>query len=188
MGSFYVNLTVRTTNQMDVIAALENRSAIITSPQGGCIVVADEEADKQNIDDIRSLAQRLSLHVDAPVFAVLNHDDDILWYCLSRNGEIVDEYDSTPGYFESGMDLSLPVGGNAKELCAAFGSSALNYVEEVLRKSSYNNDGYAFAYDRHAELAKVLGLPNFSVGFCFGGASAGYLPEGLSEENLVRVR
>lgn len=187
MGSFYVNLTVRSPSQSAVASALEGRSAIVTSSQDGCVVVADEELDAQNTDVVRVLIQTLSSRLGCPVLAVLNHDDDILWYCLSRNGEIVDEYNSSPGYFDADAEPSPPAGGNATELCAAFESSALDRVEQVLRKSSYDDDSYVFAYERHADLAAALGLPAFSVGLGFGYASEGDLPRGLSEDQIFRV-
>lgn len=187
MGNYYVNFTVRTANQAAVVAALEGRSAIVTPPQGNYIVVADEESDDQNTEVIRSLAQSLSSRVGAPVLAVLNHDDDILWYCLSRSGVVVDEYDSSPGYFDSSADLSPPAGGNAKILCDAFGSSAVDRVEETLGRATFGDNRYVFAFERHADLATALGLPSFSVGLGFGCAFDGELPEGLSEEQLVWV-
>ncbi|MBI3527185.1 MAG: hypothetical protein HY067_04380 [Betaproteobacteria bacterium] len=129
MGSFYVNLTVRSGNQTAVAAAVEGRSA----------------------------------------------------------GEITDEYDSSPGYFDSDAEPSPPAGGNAEILCAAFDSSALDRVEEVLRKSGYDDDGYVFANERHADLVTALGIPSFSVGLGFGYAADGDLPEGLSEDQLIHV-
>jgi len=188
MGNFYANFTVRTPNQSAVAAALDGRSAIVTPPEGECVVVADEEADTKNTEVIRSLSQSLSSRLGCPVLAVLNHDDDILWYCLVKSGEIVDEYDSSPGYFDSDAEPSPPAGGDAKELCSAFESPAVDRVEEVLRKSSYDDDGYVFAYERHADLAAALGLPALSVGLGFDYASEGDLPEDLSDDRLVRVR
>jgi hypothetical protein len=188
MGSFYVNLAARTADQSAVAAALAGRSAFVTPPHGECVAVADEESDAQDQEVIRSLAQSLSSRLDCAVLAVLNHDDDILWYCLSRGGQIVDEYDSSPGYFDPEAEPSPPAGGNAKQLCAAFGSPAWDRVEEVLRKSSFDDDGYVFASERHADLVAALGLPSFSVGFGFGYASEGDLPEGLSADQLLRVK
>ena len=53
------------------------------------------------------LGTRLSLEFGCPVLAVLNHDDDILWYQLFENGKLADEYDSTPGYFDATAEPSI---------------------------------------------------------------------------------
>jgi len=193
VGAFYVNLVVGTADQSAVAAALAGRSALVTPAIGGFVIVADEAADTQDQDVIRSLARGLSSRLDCPVLAVMNHDDDILWYCLAGGAEIVDEYDSAPGYFDADADvdedghLPSPAGGDAKRLCAAFGSSAVERVQEVLRKPSFDDGGYVFAGERHSDLVTALGLPQFSVGFGFVYASAGSLPEGLSQDQLLRT-
>ena len=188
MGSFYVNLTARSDDPQSVARALGKRAALVTPAQHGCVVVADEQADAQDQTMIRSLASALSSRLSCPVFAVLNHDDDILWYCLATAGDIVDEYDSSPGYFDPNAEPLPPVGGNAKLLCAAFGNSASDSVEAILRKSSFEEDGYVFADERHADLIAALGISSFAVGFGYTYASAGDLPEGLTEDRLVSVR
>jgi len=187
VGSFYVNLTVRSDDQSAVAAALKGRSALVTPAQHGCVVVADAECDKQDQDAARSLARMLSRQLSCIVLVVLNHDDDILWYFLTLEGEISDEYDSSPGYFDPNSEPSAPVGGDAKVLCKAFDSSAALRVEAVLRKSSFDDDGYVFASDRHRDLVAALEIPNFAVGLGFESISAGYFPDGISKEQLLRV-
>jgi hypothetical protein len=104
------------------------------------------------------------------------------------NGELADEYDSSPGYFdESAADPPTPTGGDAKRLCSAFGAASVTEVEAILRKSSFDDDGYTFAVDRHADLASALGIPSFGVGSGFRYVSDGELPDGLDEESLLRV-
>lgn len=121
------------------------------------------------------------------MLAVLNHDDDIFWYQLYLSGELADEYDSSPTYFDPAAGPSAPAGGDAQKLCGAFGTSAVAEVESVLRKSSFDEDGYTFAVERHADLARALGIPSFGVGAGFGYVSEGELPEGLDENTLIRV-
>ena len=187
MGNFYTNYTLRGPSQQAVAGALAGRSAIVTPAQDGCVVVFDEQSDDQDSAVITELASRLSREFRCPVLAVLNHDDDILWYQLYLGGELADEYDSAPSYFDAAAEPSGPAGGDAQKLCSAFGSSAVADVEDVLRKSSYDEGGYTFAFERHADLARALGIPSFGVGAGFRYVSDGELPEGLDEESLVRV-
>jgi hypothetical protein len=187
MGNFYTNYTLRGPSQQAVAAALVGRSAIVTPAQNGCVVVFDEQSDDQDSAVISELASHLSRELRCPVLAVLNHDDDILWYQLYLSGELADEYDSSPGYFDPSAEPSAPAGGDPQKLCIAFGASAVAEVEGVLRKSSYDEGGYTFALDRHADLARVLGIPAFGVGAGFCYISNGELPEGVAEGDLLRV-
>ena len=186
MGSFYTNFTLRGPNQLAVVAALAGRSALVTPEQNGCVVVFDEESEEQDTEIIASLASRLSHELDCPVLAVFNHDDDIFWYQLYVSGELTDEYDSSPGYFDPAAEVSPPAGGDAQKLCNAFGASAVADVESVLRKVPLDDEFY-FADDRHRDLARLLGVPLFVVGAGFRYVSQGELPEGLDEDSLLRV-
>lgn len=183
MGNFYTNYTLRGPSQQDVVAAMAGRSAIVTPEQDGCLVVFDEQSDDQDSAIITELASRSSRELHCPVLAVLNHDDDILWYQLYLSGELTDEYDSSPGYFDASAEASGPAGGDAQKLCTAFGSSAVAEVERILR----DEGGYTFAVERHTDLARALGIPSFGVGAGFGYVSGGELPEGLQEADIVRV-
>lgn len=187
MGNFYTNYTLRGPSQQAVAAALTGRSAIVTPAQDGCVVVFDEASDDQDMEIISGLGSRLSSEFSCPVLAVLNHDDDILWYQLYLSGELANEYNSSPSYFDPEAELSGPTGGDAQKLCAAFGASAVTEVESILRKSSFDESGYTFAVERHTDLARALGIPTFGVGGGFSYISDGELPEGLAEEDLVRV-
>ncbi|NDB77171.1 MAG: hypothetical protein EB141_16275, partial [Verrucomicrobia bacterium] len=140
MGNFYTSYTLRGPSQESVAAFLADRSAIVTPVEACCVVVFDEESEDQNQEGITGLAGRLSRQFACPVLAVVNHDDDILWYQLHVNGELTDEYDSSPGYFEG--DVSAPSGGDARKLCQAFGADAVAEVERILRKSIEDEDGY----------------------------------------------
>ena len=134
MGNFYTNFTLRGPSQQAVAKALAGRSAIVTPAQDGSVVVFDEQSDEQDQAVIAELAARLSREFGCPLLAVLNHDDDIFWYQLYLSGELADEYDSSPGYFDASAGPSAPAGGDAHRLCAAFGASNVPEVESVLRK------------------------------------------------------
>jgi hypothetical protein len=187
MGSFYTNYTLRGVSQQAVVSAMEGRSAIVTQEQDGFVVVYDEVSDDQDEQIIAALAEQLSSELNCTVLAVLNHDDDILWYQLYLRGELADEYNSTPEYFDPEAGPSSPQGGDAQKLCDAFGSSNVEEVESILRKSGMDEDGYVFAVQRHTDLARTLGLPPFSVAVGFRHLSRGKLPKGLDEDGLVRL-
>jgi hypothetical protein len=187
MGNFYTNYTVRGPSQQAVAKAMAGRTAIVTPEQDGCVVVFDEQSDEQDQAVIAELAALLSRELACPVLAILNHDDDILWYQLYMSGELADEYDSSPGYFDSLAEPSAPAGGDARKLCGAFGASNVTEVETVLRKSAFAEGGYIFAIERHTDLARALGIPSFAIGAGFRYVADGELPDGLEEDDLVRV-
>jgi len=185
MGGFYTNYTLRGPSQQAVAAALAGRKAIVTPQSNGFVVAYDEASDDQDMDCIAELASRLSRSLHCPVLAVLDHDDDILWYRLYENGELTDEYDSTPGYFDPSAEPSPPAGGDAHRLCAAFGASDVGAVEAVLRKSSFDDDGYVFAHERHADLIRALGVPEFAVLKAYASFERGEYPDGLTSKDMV---
>ena len=187
MGSFYVNYTVKVADQKAVAGAMSGRKAYVSRVNNGCVVVLDEASETQDQRVIVALARELSEKLSCAVLAVLNHDDDILWYALAENGKLVDSYDSSPGYFDPDAEPSSPAGGDAKKLCSAFGSSSDDNVERILRKSSYDDDGYVFAVERHAELTKALGIPDLAAGAGFHYVVGGDLPENFSADDFTLV-
>lgn len=185
MGPFYTNYTLRGPSQQEVAKAFAGRKAVVTPEQNGSVVAFDEQSDDQDQERIAALAAEFSLQFKCPVLAILNHDDDILWYQLYESGTLADEYDSSLGYFDPGAEPSAPIGGDARRLAKAFGTGDVARIEAVLRKSSYDDDGYVFALDRHADLARVLGLPDFAVGKAYASFERNELPEGLSADEIV---
>jgi len=186
MGGFYTNYTLRGPSQRAVASALAGRKAIVSPESSGCVVAYDEASDDQDGQAIAALALHLSRSLHCPVLAVLDHDDDILWYQLYEDGKLTDEYDSTPGYFDPSAEPSAPAGGDAEGLCRTFGVNDVATVEAILRKSSFDDDGYAFAHERHADLVRALGLPEFAVLKAYASFERGEYPDGLSERDMMR--
>lgn len=190
MGNFYTSYTLREPSQQAVAAALAGRSAFVTSTQRECVVVYDEESDEQNDEIIAELTSRLSGQFQCPLLAVMNHDDSILWYQLYLSGELVDEYNSAPGYFETEDEeaaMAGPDGGDAKKLCAAFESKAVGKAEKILRKPGAADGGYIFQVERHTDLARALGIPEFGAGG-FKQVSEDELPYGLAENDWLKTK
>lgn len=187
MGNFYVNYTLRGVTQEAAAKSLAGRTCIVTPTVNETIVVFDEESDNQDQRVISRLATKLSQNLRCPVLAVLNHDDDILWYQLYTDGKLCDEYDSSPGYFDQSAKPSAPVGGDAAKLCSAFGSGKPEEVERVLRKSAFDDDGYTLAFERHGDLVSALGISTYGVGTAYASFENDELPEGLSADEIIRT-
>ncbi|MGV3771404.1 MAG: hypothetical protein ACO1QB_00780 [Verrucomicrobiales bacterium] len=187
MGIFYTNYTLRGPSPQQVAKFLAGRSAIVAPIQNECVVVFDGESESQDSGVINSLATHLSTNLECPVLAILNHDDSILWYQLVVNGVVVDEYDSAPSYFEPTAEPSGPAGGDTQKLYKAFGVSNHDEVNAVLRKASFDEEGYTFAFERHMALIQALGLPDFGVGRGFDAISSGDLPEGHHSTDFLPV-
>jgi hypothetical protein len=183
MGSFYTNITLRGPHQDQIVEALtrQGNRAYVSPTVSGFTVVYDERCDTQDTDFMHSLAASLSAQFECPALAVLNHDDDILWYRLYERGQLVDEYDSTPGYFEG--KRSTPSGGNAAKLCELMGDQNVEIVTSILRKAQ-GAKGYVFAVQRHEDLASALGIPIFTVGSGYEYIKRGEVPYGLDSESL----
>jgi hypothetical protein len=186
MGNFYTNYTLRAPTPQAVASLLAGRKAFVSPSQNGCVVAFDE-ATEQDIDAAGNLAKDLSHRLQCAVLAVSNHDDDILWYRLYERGQLLDEYDSTPGYFDASKP-SPPAGGDAHKLCTAFGvPDAAARVEPILRRSSFDDGGYVFAVERHLDLIHALGLPEFAAGASYEYLNSDEFPEGLFPADLTRA-
>lgn len=187
MGQFYSNYTLRGPSQQDVALGLAGRSAFVTPAHNGCVVAYDEASEAQDFAIISELGARLSLQFGCPVLAAVVHDDDILFFQLFEGGEVTDDYDSSPGYFDAEAEPSAPDGGDADRLCAAFGTSNVPEVSAILSKSTYDDDG-PDAAERHDQLVRALGLSPWAVGAGYGYIAEGELPDGLSQFQLIKTQ
>jgi hypothetical protein len=182
MGNFYTNITLRGPDQDATVAFLneQRRPAYVAPTVNGCTIVFDEACETQDTDILEALAAQLSQRFACPALAVLNHDDDILWYKLYDAGQALDEYNSAPDYFGD-EEGAQPTGGDARKLCRAFKAEQnLNEVERILRAA----DEYVFALEQHDELVRALGLPTFAVGTGYNYLVEDDAPEGLDTGSL----
>jgi hypothetical protein len=176
MGNWYVSVTLRGPSQNDVFAHLEKkkRKAIVSPQVDRYTVVFDEECESFDTATIESFTADTSKQFQCPALTIMNADDDLLWYRLYKNGVLIDGYSSSSAYADDPAREAHegPLGGNASKLCEALDISQdrVGEVETVLRKP---NDSYVFAVERHQDLVKSLGLPEFSVGAGFSYVGRG---------------
>jgi hypothetical protein len=184
MGAFYVNYTFKGADREAVMLALAGRKAFVSAKQNQYVFAFDKESDHQDQAQIAKLAARASSITRSTVFVVLNHDSDILWYQLYEVGQLTDQYNSTPDYWSPKSEASHPKGGNAIRLCAAFGSKEIAEAERILRAP---RESYPDATRRHSDLLRLLRLPELAVGYGFSAIERGYIPQGMSTEDLIAV-
>jgi hypothetical protein len=105
----------------------------------------------------------------------------MLCYLLFINGELQDEYNSEPQYFDD--DASPDRGGDPELLCSAFDcQSAVDRVREILE-----GDDHTFACELHQILVDTLGLPTYAVDCGYYSKEVVELPPDLSADDLVDV-
>ncbi len=181
MGNFFVNFSIPGAEPERVAESLKRacRRGFVTSDQGGFVVAYEEASDSQDDREILAVGTTLSRDLSLPVLAVLNHDDSLLGYWLFDRGDLADSYNSAPGLFDDG-----PGGdGDAGTLCGVLRPDAdPSEIEDILRSVDY-----AFACDRHEDLARALNLPACSVGFGFRYVSEGELEDEMGCGELIHV-
>lgn len=188
MGSFYTNITIRSEDLDRVRTELvtARRQAFVSSAVSGAVVVFDKRCEDQDPAELSALAALLSQRCACVALAVMIHDDDVLTYELYERGSLGDEYNSAPDYFEGGN--TPPRGGNVEKLCQAFGRKGFEQeVGAILRRTRHANDAFTFETERHAELVRVLGLPEAAVGTGYTYLDAGEFPAGLTLGDFIKV-
>jgi hypothetical protein len=184
MGNFYTNISLRTDDYDVVIRVLreQHRNAFVTGPRSGWIVIYDKDMEAAELTDVGRFAQKVSDLCFSLSVAVSNYDDDYLWYQVCKGGKLVDEYNSTPGYF--GRPYSAPVGGQARVISTILERGS----EEPLVHDILHTRSYAVETQRHLALAETLKLPLASVGFGYHYIERGELPSELRMEDLVHLQ
>lgn len=172
MGNFYTNVTVVGRGAAAAAARMRElgRRAVVADAGDSCVVF-DSESERQDTNVLSALAEDLSVSLGAVTLAVLNHDDDLLWFQAYRDGELVAEYANRGGPVTRVRDLCTALGRPHRALQVWF----------VLRRP------FVFQVSRHAHLVRALGLPDAAVGTGFDYIDRGELPAGVSEDRLQRV-
>ena len=159
MGASFTNLQIRNTSSKAILAALpklmEGRG-YVSSQKGGWVTVYSEAMDEQG-DETKRLAGELSKVLKTEVFGFQVFDSDIAMYWLYRNGEMLDEFNSSPDYFEGEKDEEAGGSGGNPEIVLPLcvGGATREQLQEILHPA----DGYpVMAEDIVGELAKLLGM------------------------------
>jgi ankyrin repeat protein len=102
MGASFTNYQVHTRSVSEcakAVARVVSSRALITDPKNEWITVYDETSDAQNLKEIRRIAKSLSAKLSTSALALLVHDSDVFLYLLYDQGQLIDQFDSNPGYF-----------------------------------------------------------------------------------------
>lgn len=159
-----------------------NRRTMVSPTINDLTIVYDEESEAQKLGVLRNLTSQLSTHFQCPALAVLNHDDDVLWYDLFDSGTLLDSYNSTPQFFDEEAD-SKPTGGDAALLCRLFQvPNSATRISEILAKPQQE---YIFARDRHRDIATALNLPPLLIDTGFHYLETGKFDPELEEIEFV---
>jgi hypothetical protein len=156
MGGHYGTIHVRTDNREPVRAAVESLAAggkkrfLIAPPLDGWVTVFPSE-NGQDSKVSKKLAKSLA---DKTLIHCLVHDDDVFAYWLYEGGDLVDAYDSCPGYF-SGKKMP-PCGCNPEALRHLLPDVAK--IEELSKL--LKAERFPFELERQDKFAALLGLPH----------------------------
>ncbi|HJS07201.1 MAG TPA: ankyrin repeat domain-containing protein [Pirellulales bacterium] len=122
MGLFCANVHFRDVDENALRTAISQRGLDryrLLSAKGGWTSLYEERASEQDDEWIRELAGELTRDLGATAIAFMVHDSDIACYWLLDNGQLIDEYNSFPDYFDMGSpggEPSGPRGGRAEIL------------------------------------------------------------------------
>lgn len=159
MGAFFTNYQVRSNSAEEVIrvvAAAAKGRAYVSPPKNGWVTVYDEASDDQDENELRRLAMVISKELSTCVFAFLDHDSDILLYFLYEQGQAVDEYNSSPDYFQQANERTRQrCRGNAEALLKhCVSGTRLEDLEKIIHQP----EEHPFAEEILEELAPLLGM------------------------------
>ncbi len=181
MGAFFTNLQIRKSSQQAVCAAFQkmNQGRAYVSPDAAdWVTVYSEVTEDQNDETLRQIASGLSRTLKTDVVAFLVHDSDIALYWLFRSGDLIDQFNSAPNYFEGAGDSDEAEGGDPDALLPlCIPSTTRAQLEQVLHPS----DGFPLMAEEIVdELAKLLGIDDArsNLGFkYFEGEGEEMLPD-----------
>jgi hypothetical protein len=175
MGNFYTNVTLRTTERQAVIEYMraQGRPCFVSPIFRGFTTIYDRLCEEQDVHDLETLATDLSSTFHCSALAVLNHDDDVLWMGLARDGEWVTTY-------KSNQILS----GSAWSLAREFRVLGLLPLVWLLMRSPI----VLFEIWRHGGLASALGIPNFTVGLGYNYLSRGERASNANADQFESVQ
>jgi hypothetical protein len=122
MGLFCANFHFKEADEHALQAALARRGLDgyrVLPAKGGWTSLYEERASQQDEEWIRELTGDLTRELGFAAIAFMVHDSDIACYWLLENGQLIDEYNSFPDYFDmddTGGEPSGPRGGRPEIL------------------------------------------------------------------------
>jgi hypothetical protein len=99
MSASFVNYQVKSDNQAAVVVAaseLVNGRAFISPEKNGWVTLYDENSELQDAYEIGRIGSELSARLSTAVIAFLVHESALFVYYLFDNGDLLDEYNSSP--------------------------------------------------------------------------------------------
>jgi hypothetical protein len=157
MGAFVTNFHVRNSSRDAVDEALSQAGAEefrITDSKQNWVSFYEEQAS-QDENRIKQLAEELSSQLGAACVAFMVHDSDIACYWLYDQGNMLDQYNSIPDYFDDDISAAekRKVQGKADVFMRYCQKGVTRkQIEEVLRSD------VTFAEDIISKLAEFLGI------------------------------
>ena len=159
MGLFCVNMHFRTTDDQalpEVLAWRGISNYRVLLAKNGWVSLYEQGASEQNEEWIRELTASLSRALSIAAIAFLVHDSDIACYWLYDGGELLDEYNSCPHYFDDFSDASGGLGpsGSKPDVLVRYCQSGTTtaQLETIL------NSEVVFAEEIVEQLATLLGI------------------------------
>jgi hypothetical protein len=148
MGNFYTSITLKDVPLDAVVREMRalNREAYVFSDRH-VVVVYDRETEKQDTSVLAALAEHLATKLKTIAFAVLDHDDDALWFQLYDGNDLVAEYCNQKG-------PRTNIGALAAKLTAGRFRVRLWYL---LHRP------YVTQIYRHIGLNKLFGFPEANI-------------------------
>lgn len=161
MGRFCVSLHFRTTDDRVLSEGLGRRAISryrVVPAKSGWTSLYEELASEQDDRRIRDLAGGLSGELHVPAIAFMVHDSDIACYWLFDNGQLVDEYNSDPGYFDSDADGPPSPSGGRTDVLLRYCRPGVQQDELATMLAQETVRATTFAEDVIRRLAKALGI------------------------------
>jgi hypothetical protein len=167
MGSFLTNITLHGPTQAEVAAAvrelLPECEAYISPSRNGWVTFYGDSFEDQDAPNLIAAAADLCEHCGADGFASLVHDSDVLlFWVIAKDGGLIAEYNSCPGYFsdEEDADVAVSTEEIAEALAGLSGGGVLaTTIAAVLTAED------AFAEETLEAVGEVLGAADLGVGF-----------------------
>jgi hypothetical protein len=167
MAASFVNFHVKSEDAAAVARAAREivyRRAMVSPSTNGWVTVCDETCESQETNEIDRLAREFSGRLQTALFTFLVPDYHVFAYYLFREGDLIDEYNSTPEQFgpieEEALDRLAGKPSMVLRYCHN-GATAADVKAILVRSQSGLTGGFgssASALDRAHQLAGLLGI------------------------------